>query len=296
MERLREGVRRFRDVLKRKKALRLLLFAALAALILLVALHPRGVCSYLVIGMDNYGSLDDIGRSDVMLLVQIDYSRAKVQAVTFARDMMVDDGDGNDVKINTIVRNHDEDALAQAIERNFDVQIDGWFRVNFSSVVEIVDKLGGAQVELTAEEAHYIDRTAGAYPDSPLTEGLCRLNGAQALTYARCRHLDSDFGRGARQGKLVEGLVRQTKQLSIPKIVDIFDSLKHAWRSSLSSAQQLAFFTRALWLRGAQVTHVGVPFEGTYRYGSSSVIADLEENRALLHEALGLAPAATIAP
>lgn len=296
MECLRKGLGRFCGVLKRKRAAWLLLAVALVALILLVALHPRGMCSYLVIGMDNYGSLDDIGRSDVMMLVQIDYSHAQVHAVTFARDMMVDDGEGNDVKINTIVRGRDEDTLVDVIERNFDVEIDGWFRVNFSSVIEIVDKLGGAQVELTAEEARYIDRNAGTYPDSPLAEGVCRLNGAQALTYARCRHLDNDFGRGARQGKLVQGLVRQTKQLSIPKIVDIFNSLTHAWRSSLSSAQQLALFTRALWLRGAKVTSVGVPFEGTYRYGNASVVANLEENRALLHEALGLAPAAPDAP
>jgi len=53
-------------------------------------------------------------------------------------------------------------------------------------------------VELTEEEARYIDRHVGVYPDYPLAAGECHLNGAQALSFARCRKLDNDLGRGAR--------------------------------------------------------------------------------------------------
>ncbi len=269
-----------------------LLLLALLLLIAAAALHPRGIETYLVVGMDNYGSLNETGRSDVMLLAQLDFSRGRVYAATFARDMLVEGDNGRDVKINTIVRNKDEDALCEAIERNFGVSIDGWFRVNFTTVIELVDALGGAEVELSAEEARYIDRTAGVYPDSPLSEGVSRLNGAQALVYARCRHLDNDFGRGARQSKLVEGLVRQTKSLSISRIAKVFDSLKHAWRSSLDASEQVALLARAIWLRGAQVERIGVPFEGTYRYGSNSnVVADIEKNREMLLAALDRTPA-----
>lgn len=275
----------------RKHLVWTLLAAVLAVAALLFILHPRGTRSYLIMGMDNYGSLDELGRSDVMMLVRADFSHATVYVATFARDLMVENEFGRDVKINTLVRKQGEEALVDAVERNFALEIDGWFRVNFSGVIEIVDALGGAEVELTQEEARYIDRTAGVYAENPLGEGPCRLNGAQALCYARCRHLDNDFGRGARQSKLAEGLVAQTKKLTLAKLASLFGSLDHAWRSSLSGKQQLALFLRALWLRGARVVRIGVPFEGTYRYGSAGVTANMPKNLELLHEALGMVDA-----
>jgi len=260
-------------------------------LALSVVLHPRGTKTFLILGMDNYGSLDETGRSDVTMLVQIDFTRTKISAVTFARDMFIRH-ENRDRKINTIVRNADEEALCTAIEDNFGVSIDGWFRVNFTSVIELVDAIGGAEVELTEAEVNYLNRQVGLYPDSPLAEGKSRLNGAQALAYARCRKLDNDLGRGDRQTKLLSAMVQQTKRMTAANIVAVFNSLKHAWRSSVSGGEQAGLLFKALWLRGADVQRIGLPFEGTWRYGDSSVIADLPENRRLLLDALGLEDAA----
>ena len=283
---------RVKNLWKNHKSVRVAVIALAVVAVLLFVLHPRGTRTYLVLGMDNYGSLDETGRSDVMMLVQIDFTHSRVYAATFARDMMVENENGRDVKINTIVRNQDEQALVDAIERNFGVKADGWFRVNFTSVIELVDALGGAEVELTAEEVRYLNRYAGIYPDNPLSEGVCRLNGGQALAYARCRKLDNDFGRGARQSKLLEALVAQTRRLSIAKITGVYNSLKHAWRSSLSAADQVSLLARAIWLRGADVVRIGVPFEGTYRYGGDAgVVAKLDVNREMLLAALGRRPA-----
>ena len=272
---------------RRKKALIILGVLVVALLAFVLIARPRGTSTYLLIGMDNYGSLDDNSRSDVMMLVQIDFSHAKISAVTFARDLMVKNEYNHDAKLNSIIRTQSEEVLVRTLEENFGVSIDGWFRVNFTSVIELVDAVGGAQIELSGEEARYIDKMAGRYPDSPLEEGLCRLNGAQALTYARCRKLDSDMGRGQRQSKLVAALVAQTKKISIGQILDVYNSFKHAWRSSLSASEQAGLLWRALWLRGAQVERIGVPFEGTYRY-STGVAANLEKNREMLLAALGI--------
>ena len=269
----------------------LMVLAAVVAVLLAAALllHPHGVKTYLVIGMDNYGSLSETGRNDVTMLVQIDFDRAAVTAATFARDMFVENENGRMNKINTLVKSGGEQGLLDAVERNFGVRADGWFRVNFSSLVELVDAIGGAQVELTQEEARYIDRVAGKYEDSPLSEGLCRLNGGQALAYARCRKLDNDLGRGERQGKLVAAMVAQTKEIGIGQILGIFDALGHAWTSSLTGGEQAKLLAQALWLRGADVRHISVPFDGYWRYGdvgsTSGIVADIQDNRTLLLEA-----------
>jgi len=285
-------IKQFRAFLRAHRWARIACAVLLVLLVLFAVLHPQGTKTFLLLGMDNYGSLDESGRSDVTMLVQVDFSRTRISAVTFARDMFVENENGKLTKINTIVRNHDEQTLCGTIERNFGVKIDGWFRVNFTSVIELVDAIGGAQVELSNAEANYINKTAGRYPQYPLSEGVCRLNGAQALTYARCRKLDNDIGRGERQSKLLSAMVDQTKHLTAANVVAVFNSLKHAWRSSLSAAEQASLVFKALWLRGADVERLSMPFEGYWRYGSagsaSGVVADLAENRRLLLEALNL--------
>ena len=194
------------------KAARIALIVAVLLLAFVLIFHPHGTKTFLIMGIDNYGSLNDSGRSDVMMLVQVGFDSGKIHAVTFARDIVVPNEYNKNVKLNTIVRMQDEDALVDTLERVFDLKIDGWFRVNFSSVITIIDAMGGVQLELTDAEARYINGREGEYPDYPLAEGLCRLNGAQSLCYARCRKLDNDIGRGDRQTKLFSALVKQTKK------------------------------------------------------------------------------------
>ena len=286
-----EFIRKAKAFFRAHKAARIAAVVLAALLLLTVLLHPRGTKTFLVIGMDNYGSLNETGRSDVTMLVQVDFTHADISVVTFARDMFLKNEKGGLTKINTIVKSRAEDGLVKLLEKNFGVDIDGWFRVNFTSVIELVDAIGGAKVELTGEEARYINRTVGRYDTHPLGEGECQLNGAQALAYARCRKLDNDLGRGARQGKLMAAMVAQTKRMTVYNVVDVFNSLKHAWHSSLSGAEQVKLLTQAVWLRGADVERIVMPLDGHWRYGEaygvSGVVADLEENRALLRSMLG---------
>lgn len=283
-----QSVSKVKSFFAAHKAARVLLVIAAALLAFVLIFHPHGTKTYLITGIDNYGSLNDNGRSDVMMLVQVGFDSGKIHAVTFARDIVVPNEHNKNVKLNTIVRMQDEDALVDTLERVFDLKIDGWFRINFSSVITIIDAMGGVQLELTDAEARYINGREGEYPDYPLAEGLCRLNGAQSLCYARCRKLDNDIGRGDRQTKLFSSLVKQTKKMTAANVVSVVRNMSHAWQSSLSSGEQAKLVFDALWMRGAQVVRSAVPYEGYWHYGESSVVLNLDENVRLLHETLGL--------
>ena len=283
-----QSVSKVKSFFAAHKAARVLLVIAAALLAFVLIFHPHGTKTYLITGIDNYGSLNDNGRSDVMMLVQVGFDSGKIHAVTFARDIVVPNEHNKNVKLNTIVRMQDEDALVDTLERVFDLKIDGWFRVNFSSVITIIDAMGGVQLELTDAEARYINGREGEYPDYPLAEGLCRLNGAQSLCYARCRKLDNDIGRGDRQTKLFSALVQRTKKMTAANVISVVQNMSHAWQSSLSGGEQAKLVFDALWMRGAKVIRSAVPYEGYWHYGESSVILDLDENVRLLHETLGL--------
>ena len=282
-------VSNIKSFFSKHRAARIALIAAVVLLAFVLIFHPHGTKTFLIMGIDNYGSLNDSGRSDVMMLVQVGFDAGKIHAVTFARDIAVPNEYNKNVKLNTIVRTRDEDALVDTLERVFDLRIDGWFRVNFSSVITIIDAMGGAEVELTDAEARYINGREGVYPDYPLTEGLCRLNGAQSLCYARCRKLDNDMGRGDRQTKLFSALVQQTRKMTAVNVVSVVKSMSHAWHSSLSGGEQAKLVFDALWMRGAKVIRCAVPYDGYWHYGGdSSVVLNLDENVRLLHESLGL--------
>ena len=287
-------ISRIKDYLAAHKRARIAAYALLALLLFIIVFHPKGTKTFLILGMDNYGSIAENSRSDVMMLVQVDFTRSKISTVTFARDMFIPNEDGHQQKINSIVRTSDENALVTALENAFGLDIDGWFRVNFTTVIQLLDAIGGARVELTSKEASYIERTVGDYPDSPLSEGLCRLNGAQALAFARCRALDNDMGRGQRQSRLMAAMVAQTRRMTALNVVNVFAALKHAWSSSLSGFAQVRLLGSALWLRGAKVTSIGVPFEGHWHYGevkgNNGVVINMDQNVRLLREALGLKP------
>ena len=282
-------VSNIKSFFSKHRAARIALIAAVVLLAFMLIFHPHGTKTFLIMGIDNYGSLNDSGRSDVMMLVQVGFDAGKIHAVTFARDIAVPNEYNKNVKLNTLVRTRDEDALVDTLERVFDLKIDGWFRVNFSSVITIIDAMGGAEVELTDAEARYINGREGVYPDYPLAEGLCRLNGAQSLCYARCRKLDNDMGRGDRQTKLFSALVQQTRKMTAVNVVSVVKSMSHAWHSSLSGGEQAKLVFDALWMRGAKVIRCAVPYDGYWHYGGdSSVVLNLDENVRLLHESLGL--------
>ena len=102
--------------------------------------------------------------------------------------------------------------------------------------------------------------------------------------------------RGQRQNRLMAAMVESTRHMTIAGIVRVFDSLKHAWASSLTAMEQVHLLGQALWLRGAHVTSIGMPLGG-WKYADGGVVIKMEENVQLLHEALGLpAPRPADAP
>ena len=275
-----------------KLILRILLRLFLIVAIVFLFSIPRGTEDYLVYGIDQYGSLDADGRSDAMMLLRLDHRNRCIYTVSMARDMFIEQENGRMTKINTVVRgdpNAGGETLSGVVSRNFGLTPDGWVRINFSSLVSVVDALGGVRVTLSAKEARYIDRDAGRYAAHPLAEGECLLTGGQALSFVRCRHLDDDLGRGQRQSRFAAAMAGALSRLRPSEIRALYVSMNHAWRTSLSSAQQAALLFRALFARHYRVIRLQLPFEGTWRYGNQGsvpgILADLPENRKLLAEA-----------
>ncbi|MBQ7885479.1 MAG: LCP family protein [Clostridia bacterium] len=251
---------------------------------------------YLLIGVDGWGLNEEGGaRSDAIILVSLDYGRDRITFTSFARDSIVKPAyRKGTVKLNTLVRSEEgEQALIDYVEEAFGVPIRGHFVINFSGAVDVINAVGGVEIELSQDEADYVNYHAGMYDGYPLAAGLCRLNGAQALYYMRCRSLDNDFGRQGRQGKALRAMVSKLSGITPMRALMLVDDVLGMYRTDMPIGAQFELAMKAIRLREARVQTHSLPAEGTYRYGKDSHGAsglefNLEANQALLRDMLGL--------
>ena len=273
--------------------LSVLLLAAVLSMLSAVALGEKeNIAHYLLIGVDGWG-LNEEGsaRSDAIILASLDYGRDRILFTSFARDSIVKPSyRKGTVKLNTLVRSSEgEQVLAEYFEEAFGLEIEGYFVINFSGAVDLINALGGLTLELTQDEVYYIDYHAGDYRGYPLSPGVCRVNGAQALYYMRCRNLDNDFGRQGRQGNVLRAVMEKVSSLSPLRAMGLLDDVLGMYRTSLHGGRQVELALHALKLLDAEVITHSLPAEGTYRYGrdshgTSGLLFDLEENRVRLYE------------
>lgn len=178
--------------------------------------HSDDVLNILVIGLD-----DDEGtgeaRSDSMMLVSLDSKHKKIKLTSFLRDMWVDIPDYKTAKLNASCSHGGAQLVIDTIETNFKVDIDNYVMVNFNIFVEIVNELGGIDVDVSKAESD-----AMAKFDCIVEPGEnVHLDGEQTLWYARIRKCDSDFQRTSRQREVVTLLFDKLKTKNVKELYDL---------------------------------------------------------------------------
>lgn len=189
------------------------------------------ITNILLIGTD-----DDKGgnaRSDSMILVSVDYLHKKIKLTSFLRDCWVEiPSTGKSSKINSAFAKGGAQLLCNTIEYNFLVNIDHYVKVDFEMFREIIDELGGVEVEVTQKEADFINRTTR----QTVSSGMVNLNGEETLVYARIRKLDSDYMRTQRQRKIINSLINKVKQSDFGELFNMVKKVMPLVESDMSSS------------------------------------------------------------
>lgn len=168
----------------------------------------------LFIGVDSRG--EESSRSDTMILVSIDKKHRKLKLTSFLRDTFVTVPGHGEMKLNAACFYGGPKLVVDTIEYNFGIDIDHYMLVDFEAFIQIVDALGGTDVEVTEAEARYM-RNEVKVPW--VKEGMNHFNGFVTLWYCRIRYLDSDFNRTERQRKVISCLLDQAKKQNPFKLV-----------------------------------------------------------------------------
>lgn len=173
-------------------------------------------------GMDEYGKVREISRSDVNMVVTVNPKTRQILLTNIPRDyyVQIHDTDGYKDKL-THAGIYGVDTSLATIEDLLGIKINYYVKVNFSSLVNIVDALGGVEVY-----SEYDFRSWNGYNFS---KGYNKVNGKEALSFVRERKQfnDGDNQRGKNQQAMIEAIFRKcTKPSIIIKYNSLLDSLK----------------------------------------------------------------------
>ena len=107
--------------------------------------------------------------------------------------------------------------LALCVEQNFGIPIDHTIEVGFDTFAQVVDLMGGVDIELTELEANYMTYGIGYGRVGEMEPGYQTLNGVQALAYARIRKIDpdGDFSRSNRQQTIIKSLLAKCVKMNL---------------------------------------------------------------------------------
>ena len=119
-------------------------------------LQDSKVLNVMLFGEDNKGE-DEHGRTDTMIMMSVDNRHKKIKLTSFQRDTYVYiPGHGNN-KINAAYTLGGPKLTIETIEANFGIKVDRYAVVDFDSFIEIIDTLGGIDMEVTQDEITYIN-------------------------------------------------------------------------------------------------------------------------------------------
>lgn len=261
------------------------------------------VKNILLIGLDK--AQGGTSRSDSIMICSLNPSTGKVVMTSVLRDTHLDIPGECEAKVNSAYARGGADLLVQTLEKNFGIKIDGYACVNFEMFTALIDGLGGIDIEVTEDEADYINNRhnykGARKPDTFESGESVHLNGYQALWYSRIRKLDSDFMRTSRQRKVLTSVAGKIKsQLSpakLPELMKTARSVAPYVETTLSAGEFFGIAVsavRCLVKSGADIDKMlvsqKIPFDDTWQYANkwdgSSIVIDLEKNREMLYSSI----------
>ncbi len=214
----------------------------------------RTTMNLLVLGVDHdYDNRDQIvraslGRSDSILLARVDFINKRIDALTIPRDTAVRiPGRSHISKINAAHNFGGPELTMETIKSVFGVDSDACVVLNFEGFQQIVDAIGGIDVDVS-KKLDYDDNWGNLHIH--LKPGFQHMNGYKAMGFVRMRHSDSDEMRSKRQHEFLEAMRTKVKSpgtfMSLPAAVNkLTDNLK---LTNLSEDQLFALvnFARTL--------------------------------------------------
>lgn len=248
------------------------------------------------------GKLGKGQRTDTIMIASINQDTGDVKLCSIYRDTYLNLGNDKYNKANAAYAQGGPEQALNMLNWNFDMNITEYITVGFDALIEVIDALGGVQIDVAENEINDLNNYQRSMfvedENDPLNEnivkvtepGLQTLNGLQATAYCRIRYVGDDYGRTERQRKVLMACMDKAKQASPTTLVEILNSAIDDVSTNLDLGEMASILQD---VNSYQiVAQDGVPFESnrsTGNIGSKGdcvVPLDLTDNVTMLHEFL----------
>lgn len=202
--------------------------------------------SFLILGVDNdQEDSRSLGstRADSIIYATVNPITRKMNMVSIPRDTYVPIMQDNQIvkydRINSAYALGQESTMIETVESWLDVPIHYYATFNFDAFLEIIDALGGIEMDVPITFSE--QDSSGKSGMIHLEEGLQTLNGEEALALARTRKIDNDVERGHRQQLVIEAIMKKALNIgSIPKYTDIVETVGANMRTNMRISDMTA--------------------------------------------------------
>lgn len=223
-----------------------------------------GIYHYLLLCMDQWkGGLN--GNSDGIVLLTLDTRAGRIMLTTVMRDSLVERPDGKIGRINYIVKNHGPEALCNIISTHLGIKVEKYVIFNFQQIANIIDYMGGVEIEVSDKEATYLRR----YPlskeqtnPSMGRAGTYLFTGRAAVIYMRIRKIDSDgdFARNRRVRTVLSLLADKCRVMTYDQAKALLDSVvENSTKTNMSGEDLLQALDQAFSLRSCTIEELALP-------------------------------------
>lgn len=205
------------------------------------------------------------GRSDVIIVATVNPRTDAITMVSIPRDALVNIPDlGYEDKINHSFANGGINYTINTVEELLDIPIDYYVSTDFDGFEDIVDTLGGIEVNVPFTFKAQLTETLKW---KTYTKGEMSLDGKEALAYVRMRKSDpeGDLGRNKRQKDVIKEIVdKGTSLSSIPKLDDMIEDVGNNVKSNIPPNSYLSFIKMYQSLKSSPIEQLQIKGQDEY--------------------------------
>ncbi|MDB2106228.1 LCP family protein [Clostridium paraputrificum] len=233
----------------------------------------ENITNILLLGIDN-----EENASDAMMVFSLDKDTNTAKLTSIMRDLSVDLGPNAEKhKINYAYNVGGVEESVKVVNREFDLDINKYVKVSFDGLVDVIDYIGGININITESERKII----GASKSGNVT-----LNGKQALAYSRIRKIDNDYQRTSRQRKVLMAIFNKAKSISVSSYPKAISDLSSNVETNLSTFELLDLAKAVMSLSSNDLEGFRIPIDGTSHDSMDKGIYYLEWDRAANKKAI----------
>ncbi len=265
--------------------------------------NETGYLNIALFGLDSRDdSLTAGDRSDTIIIASLNRETKEVKLCSVYRDTLLEQPDGGYNKANAAYATDGAEGAVSMLNKNLDMDIQHYVTVNFNALVDVIDELGGIEVDLkTPEEVQLVNgygnetsKVTGKELELLENTGKQVLNGVQAVSYSRIRYQvfdgdpqdGTDFRRAERQRYVLEQVIKKAQSADLSTINKIIDKVFPKVATNFTLTEILAYAKDAFDYKLTDMS--GFPFDKTTAtlsgVGSTVLPDDLQSNVTALHK------------